>query len=238
MIVSNTLKQVNLLKYRNLSKIPSAIHKETLHPWNDENWLNKNTNIILLKDAKQMTKKYNEISNDILLIMSINGDIKAIEERLIRDIMGVENIDWLNAKNKFEEIKNYNKQFDPIIRIPYYSGITIAISAALISIPLCFDLNTVLWFNKQFVTSDIPSSKDLETPLEVGSWAWNWMEPPIGQISFFLLCMQYVRGQLQILNAKPLTEIIMEKRANRLIQKYPRYDELIMKTYSKNTNLL
>jgi hypothetical protein len=35
--------------------------------------------------------------------------------------------------------------------------------------------------------------KDLETWLEVGSWSWNWMEPPLGQISFFLLCLQYSR---------------------------------------------
>jgi hypothetical protein len=26
--------------------------------------------------------------------------------------------------------------------------------------------------------SDVPEAKDLETALEVGSWAWNWMEPP------------------------------------------------------------
>ena len=28
----------------------------------------------------------------------------------------------------------------------------------------------------------MPDAKDLETPLEVGSFAWNWMEPPLGQV--------------------------------------------------------
>ena len=32
--------------------------------------------------------------------------------------------------------------------------------------------------------------------LEVGSWSWNWMEPPLGQLSFFLLCLQYSRAQV------------------------------------------
>ena len=48
------------------------------------------------------------------------------------------------------------------------------------SIPLIFHLDTVSWFNSMYVTSDVPDSKDLETFLEVGGWAWNWMEPPLG----------------------------------------------------------
>ncbi len=37
-------------------------------------------------------------------------------------------------------------------------------------------------FNEAFVTTDVPEAKDLETPLEVGGWAWNWMEPPLGML--------------------------------------------------------
>lgn len=32
---------------------------------------------------------------------------------------------------------------------------------------MIFDINTVVWFNEAFVTSDVPEPKDLETPLEV-----------------------------------------------------------------------
>jgi hypothetical protein len=29
-----------------------------------------------------------------------------------------------------------------------------------------------------------------------GSWTWSWMEPPLGHISFFLLCLQFARNQV------------------------------------------
>jgi hypothetical protein len=35
------------------------------------------------------------------------------------------------------------------------------------SIPMIFHLDTVMWFNELYVTSDVPEAKDLETPLEV-----------------------------------------------------------------------
>lgn len=42
------------------------------------------------------------------------------------------------------------------------------------------------------------------------------MEPPLGQISFFLLCMQYARAQLENLGAKPYTAAYKARRAARL----------------------
>ena len=56
--------------------------------------------------------------------------------------------------------------------------------------PLRAHPDTCLWFNEGFVTTEVAEAKDLETWLEVGSWSWTWMEPPLGQISFFLLCLQ------------------------------------------------
>lgn len=44
----------------------------------------------------------------------------------------------------------------------------------------------MLWFNEHFVTADVPEPKDLETWLEVGSFAWQWMEPLIGKYSLQL----------------------------------------------------
>lgn len=40
--------------------------------------------------------------------------------------------------------------------------------------------------------------KDLETWLEVGAWTWNWMEPPLGTITFVLLCIQLSRSHMQV----------------------------------------
>ena len=65
----------------------------------------------------------------------------------------------------------------------------------------------------RYVTADFPEPKDLETWLEVGSWSWNWMEPPLGQASFFLLCLQYSRDQMKNIGMKPYTEWLKERRA-------------------------
>ncbi len=37
--------------------------------------------------------------------------------------------------------------------LPYKIGITAAMASAVISIPMIFELNTVLWFNEVYVTS-------------------------------------------------------------------------------------
>ena len=113
--------------------------------------------------------------------------------------------------------------------LPYKIGVLSAVVAGVVSLPMCFEINTVMWFNEMYVTSDVPEAKDLETPLEVGSWAWNWMEPPLGQISFFLLCMQFARNQMQNLDMKPYTEFIKSSRARRLCARYPKYSVPIVK---------
>jgi hypothetical protein len=77
-------------------------------------------------------------------------------------------------------------------------------------------VNTALWFDEQYVTTDVPPPEDLETFLEVGSWSWGWMEPPMGQLSFFLLCMAWARNQMLNIHVKPYTTWMMNKRASSL----------------------
>jgi hypothetical protein len=50
--------------------------------------------IVSLEEARKMPRNYNEIPNDILLNMAVTGDQEAREERLIREIMIVDNLDW------------------------------------------------------------------------------------------------------------------------------------------------
>jgi hypothetical protein len=59
------------------------------------------------------------------------------------------------------------------------------------------------------------------------------MEPPLGQISFFLLCMQYARAQMENLGLKPFTAWYKTKRARRLVGEFPRYDANIVEAFSK-----
>ena len=96
-----------------------------------------------------------------------------------------------------------------------------------------FDLPTATLFNQAFVTTDVPPAEDLETILEVGSWTWGWMEPVMGQVSFFLLCLQFSRAQIEKLGFRPYTEHIKTRRAKRLAQAFPQYDAGILMGFSK-----
>jgi hypothetical protein len=49
---------------------------------------------VTIEQAKALPKNYDQMPNDILLSMAIMGDQEAREERLIREIMAVDNIPW------------------------------------------------------------------------------------------------------------------------------------------------
>lgn len=184
-----------------------------------------------------MVRKYNDMPNEVLLNMAIMGDQDAREERVIREVMAVENVSWNDAQPIFEKIVASNRRGLFLATLPYKIGIASSVIAGVVSIPMIFDLNVVLWFNELYVTSDVPEAKDLETPLEVGSFAWNWMEPPLGTISFFLLCMQYARSQLENLGAKPYTHWFKARRAARVCREFPKYDANIIASFSEGDSL-
>eukprot|EP00596_Hydrurales_sp_CCMP1899_P009217 CAMPEP_0119043090 /NCGR_PEP_ID=MMETSP1177-20130426/17220_1 /TAXON_ID=2985 /ORGANISM="Ochromonas sp, Strain CCMP1899" /LENGTH=177 /DNA_ID=CAMNT_0007010393 /DNA_START=337 /DNA_END=870 /DNA_ORIENTATION=- len=165
--------------------------------------------------------------------MAVNGDQDAREERMIREIMSVDSVPWAEASKTFTLIIAENRNGLFLATLPYKIGIFTAVGSGLLSIPLLFHLDTVLFFNENFVTTEVPGDEDLETPLEVASWAWNWMEPPLGQISFFLLCMQYARAQLENLGAKPYTATYKSRRSIRLCKAFPKYDKKILISFSE-----
>lgn len=134
-----------------------------------------------------------EMENSSLVVLAAMGRYEARVEILKRHIMTVDNIGYEIACQTFEKIHDENRNYIWLSSLPYQVGIVTALTAAAASIPLCFYLPTVVYFNEHYVTADVPEPKDLETFLEVGSWAWNWMEPPLGQISFVLLCLQFTR---------------------------------------------
>jgi hypothetical protein len=192
---------------------------------------------VSLDVAKAMPKRYSEMPNDVLVIQAALGDQDAREERLIREIMSTDGVTWDEAEKTFHKMVSENRKGLFFSTLPYKTGITFALVAGFASIPMIFDLSTVLWFNELYVTSDVPEDKDLETPLEVGSWAWNWMEPPLGQISFFLLCMQYARSQLENLGVKPYTAWFLSRRADRIKRAFPKYNAKIVEAWSEGDSL-
>ncbi len=48
--------------------------------------------IVTVQEAKQMSGTYNTMSNDVILTMAVLGDQEAREERMIREIMSVDNL--------------------------------------------------------------------------------------------------------------------------------------------------
>jgi hypothetical protein len=117
---------------------------------------------ISVSDASSLPSDYNEMNNDLIQIMAVDGDMKAKEERLRRNIMKVDQVEWDAANNKFLEIKNANRSGAMILKLPYYSGLFLACTTAFASVPLCFDLSSVMQFNEAFVTQPVPEAEDLE----------------------------------------------------------------------------
>ena len=145
---------------------------------------------VTVADAERLPRQYNEMPGDVLLVMAASGDQEAREERLIREIMAVDRVNWPEARQTFLGILAANRKGLLYATLPYKIGICVSFTAGVISFPLIFHLDTVLVFNELYVTTDVPEARDLETPLEVGAWSFKWMQAPLGQISFFLLCMQ------------------------------------------------
>lgn len=138
-------------------------------------------NRVSIEHAKAMPKNYDELSNDVLLTMAVMGDQEAREERVIREIMSVDNLSWEKAEVKFYELAMFNRKGSYCIYVticyplclflmggwmdvfmaaglfvatlPYKIAIASAVSVGVLSIPLIFEVNTVLWFNEAFVTT-------------------------------------------------------------------------------------
>jgi len=119
----------------------------------------------------------------------------------------------------------------------YYTGMSAAFVGGIASFPLVFHYDTSFWFNKWYVTADVPEPKDLETWLEVGSWTWGWMEPVLGQVSFALLTAQFFRAQMGHLGWRPYGQMIRNNRANAVVAAFPQYNQQLLKDLAQSSPL-
>lgn len=189
-----------------------------------------------LEIARAMGTGYTTMDNSSLMLLA-SLESPAIEEAraevLRRHIMSVDSVDYTTAKGTFKEIEASNRDGLSFLFLPHKLGLGVAGLATVSSYFLVFDLSLAEWFNQHYVTADVPEPKDLQTVLEVGSWTWNWMEPPLGQISFALLCLQFARAQMQNMGIRPYTDKVLQRRAESLSSKYPQYDRKIVEAFSK-----
>mmetsp|Transcript_17346 Transcript_17346/g.54187 ORF Transcript_17346/g.54187 Transcript_17346/m.54187 type:complete len:229 (-) Transcript_17346:260-946(-) len=186
-----------------------------------------------IEEAREMPRNYYEFPNSVLLTMAANGDHDARQERLTREIMAVDNVSWEEAQPVVAEIAKATHVGISLAVAPFRAVIYGSIAMGLVSFPLCFHLDTALWFNEHFVTAEVAETKDLETWLEVGSWTWNWMEPPLGQISFFLLCLQLARDQNANIGRKSISETLKLRRATNVAAKFPAYNTKIVEDFAE-----
>ena len=100
--------------------------------------------------------------------------------------------------------------------------------SGLATFPLCFSHDVALQFNDFMVTTAVPDQEDLETMLEIGSWTWGWMEPPLGQLSFFLLTLQFARAQMENMGAKPFTHWRLGQRSGSVVSSFPQYNKRVV----------
>lgn len=183
--------------------------------------------------AMTMPLSPQELDNASLVTLGALGEHSACKEILKRHIMSVDKVSYDEACGTFELILKKNREGMFLLALPYQIGISVAVLAGFGSLPMVFDLGVAEWFNEYFVTTDVPEPEDLETFLEVGNWTWNWMEPPLGTISFTLLCLQYSRAQLENLGIKPYTSQLKRMRGERLARAFPQYDARVLIDYSK-----
>jgi len=186
--------------------------------------------------AKAMPLSVSAMRHEQILQLAEEGSIGARREALIRHIMGVDNIEYEKALDVMKEISEENQKGTNLYYSPYHIGLYTALIGGTASFPLVFQIDTVKWFNTAFVTADSPPKEDLETWLEVGSWSWNWMEPVLGQISFALLVLAYVRNQMLSLGYHPYKDFINQRQAANLVKAFPRLNPHLLQQYSMCTS--
>uniref|UniRef100_A0A7S1ZDC1 Uncharacterized protein n=1 Tax=Trieres chinensis TaxID=1514140 RepID=A0A7S1ZDC1_TRICV len=187
--------------------------------------------------VKAMPMDYSSMRHEQIFQLAAEGHAGARQEMLIRTIMATDSVEYDDAVKTFEKIAADNRKGMFWQYMPHKLGFFSAITAGTLSIPLVFHYPTVEKFNELYVTAEVPQPSDLDTWLEVGSWSWAWMEPLIGQASFFLLAMAFARAQLINMGIKPFTGYLRDRRAQLLVKKYSKYQPTVLEAFSRSDQL-
>ena len=191
------------------------------------------------EEARNMPRHVSELTGEgLYLLAEHGGHTDAVRERLRREIMAVDGIDYVDTSAVIMKMNEQNSEGLAMAKAPYQLAIYTALISGWASLPLVFHFPTASVFNDYCVTAEAPEVGAADTALEVGSWSWGWMEPPLGTISFFLLCIQFAKEQRVNLGQKPLTENLREQMGARLVVQYPQYAPTIVRAYSEATAMI
>jgi len=187
--------------------------------------------------AMRQPAHVSELGHESLAELAMQGNHNAHRERLLREIMCVDNCTWDEAHEVLADMDCEKEKWYWIESAPYRIGIAGALSGAIFGTLLVFCKPVALWYGINVAGEDLPDGvKDINemTVNQVGTWTWSWMEPMIGTASFVLLCCQFTRAQVLKMNMKPYGEYMLQWRANRVADKYPQYDRSMVRAWAKH----
>jgi len=165
-----------------------------------------------------------EVSNKSLTLLAFKEVGPAVEERLVREVMRADRVEWTAAMAIVEDIKRANDRLGLLVHLPHLLGVVVGLLLAFASVPLVFHKEAARWFNARYVTGDEPDWAAVETLFEIGSWSWKFMEPILGTLAFCLLGFQFFRNNMQQVQLKPYMTFVKGLQARRLARLYPRYE--------------
>ena len=189
-----------------------------------------------LDNARAMPRHMSEVGGENLFVLAEGGNQAAIRERVRREIMVKDLVDYPGTTVRLKEMSALCASNHSLYNSPFQLAIFTAGFSGFVSLPLVFSYPAASLFNTYMVTADPPNVGDADTFLEVGSWSWGWMEPPLGTISFFILCMQYVREKrLETGRTGAASELIQKRQGDLLTSTYGhQYDPDVLHAYGKS----
>ena len=176
-----------------------------------------------------------EYSNEMLFFAARDPDAHDVhQERLIREIMVVDDVDYERAAEAMREIFRVNLVQSRYLMAPFHAGLGLCAVSAVGCVPLVFDHTAATLF-ADFVgsTPEAPLARGASNA-DVGTWTWAWMEPMIGTASFSILCLQLLRSAMMNLAYRPLYTSVLSWRANALADAFPQYDRPIVKDFGRS----
>jgi len=198
-----------------------------------------------VKYASKQPTHVSELGHDTLAELAMNHNHSATRERLLREIMCVEDVSWEEAHKTLDRLDEFNEKFYWYESLPFRIGITGAFVIAIGGTMMVFHRPVAVWYAVNVAGEAQPEDISNFTVNQVGTWTWSWMEPMIGTASLVLLCCQFARGQARSMCMKTYGEYILQWRANRLARhideshvaghrKFPQYDRSMVRAWSKH----
>ncbi|KAJ1450756.1 hypothetical protein M885DRAFT_531404 [Pelagophyceae sp. CCMP2097] len=215
----------------------------------DEEWFDRNGQRRRVRDemiplrptidqARRMPRFIYEYSNEMLFYAARDMTAHDVhQERLIREIMVVDNIGYDEAAEEMRLMFRHNSEQSWYLMVPFHAGLGICVISALCSVPFVFNPTAATGFAALIgATPEEPLAAGVGMA-NVGSWSWPWMEPLIGTASFAILCLQLLRALMLNLAYRPYLDSVQSYRANSLADAFPQYDRPIVKDFGRSQPL-